>query len=89
MRKLTPEASTIFLVNREDVLKDMVKRPEKYNYDVVAVNHKLLTTERVRDLHLSGWKVFGWTINEPEDIRKATAMGVDSVITDYPDRMLA
>ncbi len=28
-----------------------------------------------------------WTINDPEEMRRLIAMGVDGIITDYPDRM--
>jgi glycerophosphoryl diester phosphodiesterase len=34
-------------------------------------------------------KVDAWTINEQEDMRRIIDMGVDGIITDYPDRLLA
>jgi glycerophosphoryl diester phosphodiesterase len=30
-----------------------------------------------------------WTANEPADLRHLLALGVDSITTDYPDRLLA
>ena len=29
-----------------------------------------------------------WTVNEEEDLRRMLAMGVDGIVTDYPDRLL-
>ena len=29
-----------------------------------------------------------WTVNEKEDIRKVLDMGVDGIISDYPDRVV-
>jgi len=29
-----------------------------------------------------------WTVNEPADIRRMLAMGVDGIISDRPDRVL-
>jgi glycerophosphoryl diester phosphodiesterase len=33
--------------------------------------------------------VVAWTINEPEQMRRLIAAGVDGIITDYPDRLLS
>ena len=33
-------------------------------------------------------KVTVWTVNEPEDIARVIAMGVDGIASDYPDRVL-
>lgn len=34
-------------------------------------------------------EVYTWTVNRPEDIGAARAMGVDGVISDYPERLPA
>jgi glycerophosphoryl diester phosphodiesterase len=31
-------------------------------------------------------KVIAWTVNEEKDIEKMAALGVDGIISDYPDR---
>jgi glycerophosphoryl diester phosphodiesterase len=31
--------------------------------------------------------VIPWTVNEPADMERAIAAGVDGLITDYPDRL--
>ncbi len=38
-------------------------------------------------LHAAGLQVMVWTLNEPEHWAAATALGVDAVITDRPDRL--
>ena len=35
--------------------------------------------------HELGLKVIVWTVNRPDDMRRMMAMGVDGIITDYPD----
>jgi glycerophosphoryl diester phosphodiesterase len=30
-----------------------------------------------------------WTINEPEQMRRLISAGVDGIMTDYPDRLVA
>ena len=34
-------------------------------------------------------KVIPWTVNEEADIERVLAMGVDGIISDYPDRVRA
>lgn len=40
------------------------------------------------DAHARGLKVFVYTVNHPEDIKKMYRLGVDGVFTDYLDRVL-
>lgn len=46
---------------------------------------QLLTEELVRDCHQRGMSVIPWTINTAEGMEHARAMGVDGIISDYPD----
>jgi glycerophosphoryl diester phosphodiesterase len=45
-----------------------------------------LTPALVAEAHGLGLAVFAWTVNEPSDIERALDLGVDAIITDYPDR---
>lgn len=46
-----------------------------------------LDAAAVRDAHALGLKVVVWTVNEPADIERMIALGVDGIISDYPDRL--
>lgn len=54
----------------------------------IAPRADLLTEEMVAEAHESGLQVVTWTINEPADMRRAIAAGVDGIMTDYPDRLV-
>jgi len=54
---------------------------------VWAPNGGALTAELVREAHALGLKVIPWTINEPAQMERFIAWGVDGIITDYPDRL--
>ena len=35
----------------------------------------------------AGFKIYPWTINEIEDIDEMIRLGVDAIITDFPERV--
>ena len=51
----------------------------------LGIEHTLLTPEAVRVAHDGGLSIGVWTVNEPEELRRALAAGVDYVTTDQPD----
>lgn len=42
----------------------------------------------VAEYQAAGFSVVPWTVNEREPMRRLIALGVDGIITDYPDRLL-
>jgi glycerophosphoryl diester phosphodiesterase len=34
-----------------------------------------------------GMKIIPWTVNDTEQMKKLVQLGVDGIITDYPDRI--
>jgi glycerophosphoryl diester phosphodiesterase len=54
--------------------------------DVWSPDFTQLTTETVAEAHELGLLVVPWTVNEPADIEGVLGMGVDGIISDYPDR---
>lgn len=55
----------------------------------VAPHWTLVSHELVQQAHAAGLMVVPWTVNEPEPMRALIALGVDGIITDYPDRLVA
>ncbi len=49
--------------------------------------YHLLTAENVQKIKDKHFKVFPWTINEPEDITFVKSLNVDGIITDFPERL--
>lgn len=47
----------------------------------------LLTEDNCREAHAKGYSIFTWTVNEEEDIRRVKALGVDGIISDFPNRL--
>ena len=53
--------------------------------DIYSPYFKLLKPKKVKWLHDNGMKVIVWTVNTTEDMEKMIAIGVDGIITDYPN----
>ena len=55
----------------------------------IAVNpyFKDLNQENILEIHSNGFKVFPYTVNELDDIERMVKLGVDAIITDYPERV--
>ena len=55
----------------------------------VAINpyYQTLTEEVVEKIHEEGFKVYTYTVNDPEDIERMKDFGVDGIFSDYPERV--
>jgi len=49
--------------------------------------HRDLTEARIRQAQDLGLAVNAWTVNDPDDIARMAAWGIDGIITDYPARV--
>jgi glycerophosphoryl diester phosphodiesterase len=50
---------------------------------------RLATRELVAAARRIGLEVHVWTINDEAEMKEMLSLGVDGVITDYPNRLLA
>lgn len=83
-----PAIKTSMLIedSDEDFFEDQLKRlgytPEYYSPNQTLVDDKL-----VKQCHEKGMKIIPWTVNDEKAFKKLKKMGVDGIITDYPDRI--
>jgi len=54
----------------------------------VHLSLEFIDRKFVDDAHSRGLRVFVFTVNHPEDIKKMSELGVDGVFTNYPERVL-
>jgi glycerophosphoryl diester phosphodiesterase len=69
--------------------EDMVKEGVRVGARQIGPRGDCVSPELVADAHRRGLKVITWTINEPAQMRAMAAAGVDGIITNYPDRLVA
>lgn len=85
MRRLNPEIAIAVLTEGNPL--DAIDVAKELNAVAINPNFDTLTAEIVLKIHDEGFKVYTWTVNEPEDILDAQKMGVDGIFTNYPDRI--
>ncbi len=69
--------------------KDWATRLRELQCATFHVLDRRLTEARVRAIREVGWRAMAYTVNDPARARELLSWGVESVITDYPDRILA
>jgi glycerophosphoryl diester phosphodiesterase len=55
--------------------------------DVFSPSYSLVTKKMVKQCHEKGIKIVPWTVNETSNMLKLMKLGVDGIITDYPNRI--
>ena len=72
----------------EKGLNDIIKKGKDLNAVAIHPKFSLLSKRAIDRMHSSGFLVYSWTINRPKDIKRAIQLGVDGIITDFPDRII-
>jgi glycerophosphoryl diester phosphodiesterase len=68
---------------------DLVERTVRAGARQLCPRGDLVTSALVGQAHRAGLQVVAWTINEPDQIHRLIAAGVDGIMSDYPDRLVA
>lgn len=83
-----PDIRLALLVANKDRPEENIEKlgfaPDIYSPYYLLVNEKLISYARQQNM-----QVIPWTINEPTEIKRILSLGVDGIITDYPDRAMA
>lgn len=84
LQRRYPHIKTSLLVEN---LKGLNKNLETLGFipDIYSPYYKLITPGLIRNCHAKGMKVIPWTINEKNEMQRLKEMGVDGLISDYPN----
>lgn len=83
-RELNPNVSIAMLVANNHSIQSYVDRLG-FTPDSWSPNYQLVSPELITEAHDRGMKVIPWTVNTTEEMSELVDMGVDGIITDYPD----
>ncbi|MBE9661539.1 glycerophosphodiester phosphodiesterase family protein [Mucilaginibacter myungsuensis] len=84
INKKFPNVRTSWLVdNKKTTAENLTELG--YKPYIYSPNYKMVTAEVIKECHDRGIKILPWTVNTKADIDNLKAMGVDGIITDYPN----
>lgn len=101
-KELEPSVHTAALVSQTNLDKSIWTaglRLRNFGFDigrmlvsigcsVISPSYSLMTDGWVESAHQSGLKIVPWTVNDPQEMERLIDLGVDGIITDYPDRLI-
>ncbi len=85
MRALNPDIPIAVLTEKDPI--DAIAVAKELNAEAINPNYKMLNAENNLEIQEAGFKVYTWTVNEPQDIMAMKRFGVDGIITNYPERV--
>lgn len=84
-RRIESQVTLAFLVSNELGLEANMDRlsfiPQTY-----SPNHNLVDRSLIDSVHGLGMTIVPWTVNDSDRMKELLRLGVDALITDYPDR---
>lgn len=83
-----PSQTTAYLVSNNKTV-DQNLELLTYIPKIYSPNYNFLTLKDIQDAQANKMKVIPWTVNELKAMKKQIELGVDGIITDYPDRLIS
>jgi glycerophosphoryl diester phosphodiesterase len=69
------------------IRKQIIQKTLDIGADIIAPHYLYVNSRFIRDCHKRELEVYIWTVNDEEDMSDLLKIGVDGIITDYPDRL--
>lgn len=86
VRQADPAAQIMVLQHRHLPL-DPVAEVVALHASHVGLHYSTVTPALLQIYHDLGKHVFAYTVNDPKDIRRMRELGVDGIVSDFPDRI--
>ncbi len=83
IKKLAPELTVGYIFGRDGFHEGVFSGP----VDLLSANYRLVDQAFMEKARAAGKEVHVWTVNDKETMRKMMRVGVDAILTDYPDRL--
>jgi glycerophosphoryl diester phosphodiesterase len=85
VKNIDPSRETVALLEGSPI--DIVKMARDSKCDRVGLAIESVGERVVRECHSNGIGVLVWTVNDPREIERAKRLGVDGIISDFPERI--
>ncbi len=86
LHRTAPDVELAYLIENADAME---KNVEKLGFvpQIYSPYYILVSTELVDKCHQKGMKLIPWTVNDVTAMRRLIRLGVDGIITDYPNKI--
>ncbi|WP_340106149.1 glycerophosphodiester phosphodiesterase family protein [Rhodohalobacter sp. 8-1] len=86
MRQLDPDVTLAMLVYDESQSVELMTEILGFTPDIWSPSYDLVTPLLVDKTDRLGMKLIPWTVNDRDEMIRLLELGVDGIITDYPNR---
>jgi len=86
LHRQAPELQTAFLIENIKGLESNLARLE-FKPDIYSPYYLMVNKKLVEQCHSRQMKLVPWTVNDVKSMRRLIRLGVDGIITDYPDKI--
>jgi len=87
VKAIDKEIKLVYLIGNEETIIDNLGKLD-FTPNVYSPHYKLVDAELMSYCHQSNMTVVPWTVNDIEEMKQMLELGVDGIITDYPDKLL-
>jgi len=87
VREAAPSVRRAYLFASSPPLAGLIHESRRTALWALHPNRAFVTERLVRDTHSAGMKVQAWTVNDPAEITRFAALGVDGLMSDFPERI--
>ena len=85
LRSVSQEIPIGVLIDGNPLLA--LKFAEEVNATSINSDYKFLNKKNIELINAMGYKLFPYTVNDKDEMKKLISLGVDGIITDYPDKL--
>ena len=83
IKALAPELQVGYIFGKREYSDRVFSAP----VDILSANSRLVDKEFMQKARAAGKQVHAWTVNDKDRMHELMALGVDAIITNYPDRL--
>lgn len=88
VRRQAPKIRLAFLIENADSVEANLKRLD-FKPDIYSPYYLTVSASMVKKCHDRRMKLIPWTVNDVPAMRRLIGLGVDGIITDYPNKISA
>ncbi len=82
------QSKTFLVLDVELMRDDVFKKLKETQADGISIVYTFINDKLISALHAQNYLINVWPVDEPDDILKMSFLGVDKIITDYPETAL-